>query len=66
LRKFHHPSGVNAGEGIKIFTIAYGDSQGSGVDVTDLQAIANAPGGQEYAGTPQNIKQVYLNISQIF
>jgi len=56
------PSGENAGEGIKIFTIAYG----SDADVNGLSAIANATGGQEYAGTPQNIRQVYLQISEFF
>ena len=60
------PAGNNAGEGIKVFTIAYGDSQGSGVDVNALKQIATTTGGQEYAGTPQNIKQVYLDISQFF
>jgi len=43
-------------------TIAYG----SDADVGVLTGIANASGGQEYAGTPQNIKQVYLDISQFF
>ena len=56
------PSGENAGEGIKAFTIAYG----SDADVSGLSAIANATGGQEYAGTPQNIRQVYLQISEFF
>jgi len=60
------PTGNNAGNGIKIFTIAYGDAEGSGVDVTDLTKIAAATGGQEYAGTPQNIQQVYLDISEFF
>jgi Ca-activated chloride channel homolog len=55
-------SGPNAGDGIKVFTIAYG----SDADVKDLQAIAGATGGQEYAGTPQNIQQVYLQISSFF
>ena len=56
------PSGENAGEGIKVFTIAYGGD----ADVNGLTAIANATGGQEYAGTPQNIRQVYLQISEFF
>ncbi len=60
------PGGNNAGEGIKVFTIAYGDAQGSGVDVNALTQIANATGAQEYTGTPQNIKQVYLDISKFF
>jgi len=56
------PSGENAGEGIKVFTIAYGGD----ADVNGLTAIASATGGQEYAGTPQNIRQVYLQISEFF
>ena len=52
----------NAGEGVKIFTIAYG----SDADVGALTRIANATGGQEYAGNPQNIQQVYQQISQFF
>jgi Ca-activated chloride channel homolog len=54
--------GNDAGASIKVFTIAYG----SDADVGVLTSIANASGGQEYAGTPQNIKQVYLDISQFF
>lgn len=73
------PSGGNAGEGIKIFTIAYGNNPNAevcgqqkianttgGVDVCALMKIANATGEQKYDGTPQNIKQVYLQISQFF
>ncbi len=48
------PVGENAGNSIKVFTIAYG----SDADVSGLTKIANATAGQEYAGTPQNIKQV--------
>lgn len=53
---------VNAGEKVKVFTIAYG----SDADVNDLKRIAQATGGQEYAGTPQNIQQVYQLISTFF
>lgn len=56
------PIGPDVGAGLKIFTIAYG----SDADVSGLTRIANATGGQEYAGTPQNIRQVYLDISQFF
>jgi len=56
------PGGEDAGNGIKVFTIAYG----SDADVDGLTKIANAGGGQEYAGTPQNIRQVYLQISEFF
>jgi len=56
------PSGENAGEGIKIFTIAYGGD----ADTTGLTSIATATGGQEYPGTPQNIQQVYQMISEFF
>jgi len=55
-------SGANAGEGVKIYTIAYGND----ADVSELTKIAGATGGQEYAGTPQNINQVYLQISRFF
>jgi Ca-activated chloride channel family protein len=60
------PTGSNAGESIKIFTIAYGDLQSNGVNVNALTQIATVTGGQEYTGTPQNIKQVYLEISKFF
>lgn len=56
------PGGEDAGNGIKVFTIAYG----SDADVDGLTKIANATGGQEYAGTPQNIRQVYTQISEFF
>lgn len=55
-------SGENAGEAIKIYTIAYG----SDADTNALTQIANASGGQEYAGTPQNIQTVYQSISEFF
>jgi Ca-activated chloride channel family protein len=55
-------TGENAGTGVKIFTIAYG----SDADVDALTKIANAAGGQEYAGDPQNIQSVYNQISQFF
>lgn len=58
------PTGSNAGAGIKIFTIAYGDPQT--VDGRALSQIAALSGGQEYAGSPQNIRQVYLAISTFF
>ena len=54
--------GANAGEGVKVYTIAYG----SDADVSGLMKIASATGGQEYDGTPQNIKQIYTQISQFF
>src|SRR5579875_712953 len=56
------PASNNAGEGVKVYTIAYG----SDADVSALRQIANATDGEEYAGTPQNIKQVYLQISEFF
>ena len=55
-------SGENAGNAVKVFTIAYG----SDADASGLTKIANATGGQEYAGTPQNIQQVYVQISEFF
>ncbi|MBO0782262.1 MAG: VWA domain-containing protein, partial [Ktedonobacteraceae bacterium] len=56
------PEDKNAGEGIKVFTIAYG----SDADVGGLTKIANASGGKEYAGNTSNIRQVYQLISQFF
>jgi Ca-activated chloride channel family protein len=55
-------SGTDAGDGIKVFTIAYG----SDADFSDLTQIASATGGQGYTGSPQNIRQVYYDISQFF
>jgi Ca-activated chloride channel family protein len=55
-------TGENAGAGVKIYTIAYGDD----ADPDGLTKIANAAGGKEYAGTPQNIQSVYTQISQFF
>lgn len=56
------PDGINAGNGVKVFTIAYG----SDANTNALTQIANTTGGQEYAGTPQNIKDVYNQISEFF
>ncbi len=58
------PSPNDVGAGIKIFTIAYGNPKD--INSQALTAIANATGGQEYAGTPQNIKQIYQQISTFF
>ncbi|MBX5458153.1 MAG: VWA domain-containing protein [Thermogemmatispora sp.] len=56
------PRGEDAGRGIKVFTIAYGDD----ADVNALKSIASTTGAQEYAGTPQNIRAVYNQISLFF
>jgi Ca-activated chloride channel homolog len=55
-------SGENAGNAVKVFTIAYG----SDADASGLTKIASATGGQEYTGTPQNIQQVFVQISEFF
>ena len=55
-------TGENAGTGVKIFTIAYGDNANG----DELTKIANTAGGKEYAGNPQNIKSVYNQISLFF
>ena len=55
-------SGENAGNAVKVFTIAYG----SDADASGLTKIAAATGGQEYTGTPQNIQQVFVQISEFF
>jgi len=55
-------NGANAGNALKVFTIAYG----SDADKTGLQRIAQASGGDEYDGNPDNIKRVFLAISRFF
>lgn len=54
--------GENAGNSVKVFTIAYGNDANQAV----LTQIATATGGKEYAGNPQNIRDVYNQISQFF
>jgi Ca-activated chloride channel family protein len=55
-------SGSNSGNGLKIFTIAYGDD----ADKDGLTRIAHASGGEEYDGNPDNIRRVFLAISRFF
>ncbi len=52
------PSGEDV-EGIKVFTIAYGDSANKDL----LLRIANRTNGKTFAGDPATIAQVYLSIS---
>lgn len=56
------PNGDDAGKGVKIFTIAYGDDADSAV----LNQIADASGGVEFDGNTTNIREVYLAISRFF
>ena len=56
------PGGNDAGEGVKVYTIAYGNS--ADVDSQSLMYIANTSGGKPYTGTPQSICQVYEDITQ--
>jgi Ca-activated chloride channel homolog len=55
---------LNTGNKTRIFPIAYGDQSNSNIE--KLQQIAQATGGRQYTGTPQDIQQVYDNISQFF
>jgi Ca-activated chloride channel family protein len=55
---------LNTGNETRIFPIAYGDQSNSNIE--KLQQIAQATGGRQYTGTPQDIQQVYDNISQLF
>ena len=57
------PGGDNEGEGVKVYTIAYGNP--SEVDSQDLKDIATSTGGEEYSGTPQSICQVYYDITTV-
>lgn len=52
------PTGEDV-EGIKIYTIAYG----SEADKDLLTRVANRTNGRFYTATPENIKQIYLQIS---
>ncbi len=54
--------GSNAGNSLKVLTIAYG----SDADKAGLTKLANATGGEEFDGTPQNIRLVFLSISRFF
>jgi Ca-activated chloride channel homolog len=53
-------SSSNASTRVRIFTLAYGHN----ANVNDLMDIADATGGQEFDGTPQNFQQLYTQISQ--
>ncbi len=50
------------GDSVRIFTIAYGDSAADDV----LAEIAEAGGGISYSGDPENIEDVYIQISSFF
>ena len=52
------PSGEDV-QGIKVYTIAYGGD----ADVDLLKRIANRTNGKAYTSDPENIEQVYLEIS---
>lgn len=51
-------AGENAGSGVRIFTIAYGND----ANANDLTKIATVAGGEECKGNQQNIKDVYNQI----
>ncbi len=57
-------AGANGGEGngIRMFTIAYG----SEADVDGLKRLAEAFGGKAYVGDPDSIRSVYTQISSFF
>ena len=55
-------TGNDAGNSLKVFSIAYG----SDADKDGLTQIAHASGGEEYDGNPDNIRLVYLAISRFF
>jgi Ca-activated chloride channel family protein len=55
-------SGSNSGNGLKVFSIAYGDD----ADKDGLTRISHASGGEEYDGAPDNIRRVFLAISRFF
>jgi Ca-activated chloride channel family protein len=52
------PDGETA-EGVKVFTIAYGDD----ADADLMQRIANRTNGKSFAGNPEDIERIYNAIS---
>jgi Ca-activated chloride channel family protein len=55
-------NGTNAGNGLKVFSIAYG----SDADKDGLTKLSQASGGEEFDGNPDNIRLVFLAISRFF
>ncbi len=51
-----------SGQGVKVFTIAYG----SGANADVLKSIADASGAKSYASDPAKIEQVYRDIATFF
>lgn len=50
------------GEGVRVFTIAYGTD----ASTRDLEIIADAGGGKAYVGDPDTIEAVYTQIASFF
>lgn len=59
-----HVSADEEGYSIKIFTIAYGPENNEARGL--LEAMAEASGGKFYESGPNNIEQVYLDITRFF
>jgi Ca-activated chloride channel family protein len=52
----------NEGRSIRVFTIGYG----SDAKAQELQTIADATQGRYYEGKPENIREVFKEISTFF
>jgi Ca-activated chloride channel family protein len=52
----------NEGKAVRVFTIGYG----ADAKAQELQAIADATQGRYYAGRPENIREVFKDISTFF
>lgn len=61
LRKLEETGG-SEGEGVRVFTIAYG----TGAEQEILARMAEAGGGRAYVGDPETIEKVYVQISSFF
>jgi Ca-activated chloride channel family protein len=61
LRELRRRSG-SEGDGVRVFTIAYG----SDAEREKLQEIARAGGGAAYSGDPATIERVYTQIASFF
>lgn len=68
INQFEVTVGEEGGNAIKIFTIAYGDTDAAEqeVDIEVLLQIAEQTGGRQYDGSPTTISEVYEEIALFF
>lgn len=62
LAQLSNPNEADAGNAIKLFTIAYGDD----ADTQILKRLAEITGGKQYQSSPQTIDKIYSEIATFF